>query len=238
MLIDPWLTPEPISGSFDRQHTAGFTTLEQARTGPDSASVEFSGVLLCTGVNDHARPATLALLAEVPVIGPRTGARAARRAGCREVRRVRAGSLTVLRTRDAGEIRITTTRCGLPLGVIAVGYLIEGRSASGAVLGRVWIEPHQPTAEVARSVAPVDVALLPQESVTAVVLPVTAGPRAAARAADAAGARLVVPTATQPRRDMSAWQKALYRVADAGAAELASRLYPMRAGEWLSVQAG
>ena len=27
ILVDPWLTPEPIRGAFDRQHPAGFTSL-------------------------------------------------------------------------------------------------------------------------------------------------------------------------------------------------------------------
>jgi L-ascorbate metabolism protein UlaG (beta-lactamase superfamily) len=236
VLIDPWLTPEAITGSFDRRHTHGFATAQDARTAIDGSHVDSVGVLLCTGVNDHARPESLKLMHGVPVIGPRGAARVARRAGCRDVEVLRVGSTRRFATPGGGAIHVTATRCGLPLGLIAVGYLIEGRSATGAVLGRMWIEPHQPTDAVARSVAPVDVALLPHESVTAVVLPVTAGPRTAARAATASGARIVIPTATDPARDMSAWQRALYRVRDAGAAEIAVLSRPMRAGEWLSVR--
>lgn len=236
VLIDPWLTPEAITGSFDRQHTDGFSTAEDARTAADGSPIDIIGVLLCTGVNDHARPETLMQLRDVPVIGPRGAARVARRSGCRDVEVVRVGSAREFATPGGGAVRVTATRCGLPLGVIALGYVVEGRSATGAVLGRVWIEPHQPTEAVARAVAPVDVALLPHESVTAVVLPVTAGPRAAARAASAAGARVVVPTATDPARDMSAWQRALYRVSNAGAADLAPRSHALHAGEWLPVR--
>lgn len=236
LLIDPWLTPEAITGSFDRRHTDGFATPDDTRTASDGSPIELIGVLLCTGVNDHARPETLKQLRDIPVVGPRGAARVARRSGCRDVAVVRVGSVIEFATPGGGVMRVTPTRCGLPLGVIAVGYLIEGRSDAGAVLGRVWIEPHQPTEAVARAIAPVDVALLPRESVTAVVLPVTAGQRAAARAATAAGARIMVPTATDPARDMSSWQRALYRVSNAGAEGREARSHALRAGEWMPVR--
>ncbi|MFM8482757.1 MAG: hypothetical protein ACKOBT_05360, partial [Actinomycetota bacterium] len=31
LLIDPWLTDDPVSGAFDRRHTHGFTTLADLR---------------------------------------------------------------------------------------------------------------------------------------------------------------------------------------------------------------
>lgn len=107
---------------------------------------------------------------------------------------------------------MTVTRTGLPLGLIAVGYLIEAIDATGASQGRMWIEPHQPLRSTARHVAPVDIAILPCQAVTAVVMPVNSGARAVSRAAMESHARHVVPTATDPGRDMSGWQSAIYRV--------------------------
>jgi len=101
----------------------------------------------------------------------------------------------------------------------------------------VWIEPHRPIESAARAVAPVDVALLPIQSVTAVVLPVTAGPPATYRAAAAARARVVVPTATDPARDMTRWQRTLYRVGDGGAGVRGGGAHrPLQSGEWLAVR--
>jgi hypothetical protein len=100
----------------------------------------------------------------------------------------------------------------LPLGIIAVGYIIEGVNPDGLSAGRIWIEPHQPTPRVAKSIAPIDIAVLPCQSVTAVVMPVNAGTRVVARAARLARARTIVATATNPRRDMNRWQRLLYPV--------------------------
>lgn len=208
LLVDPWLTPEPITGSFDRQHTAGFITpVHLADEG--AAAI---GVLLCTHVSDHARPVTLSLLREVPVYGPPRASRVARRAGCRRTHAVRPGASITMACPDGSRLQVTVTRTGLPLGLIAVGYLIEGRDSDDVTVGRIWIEPHQPTARVARQQADVDIALLPCSSVRAVVMPVTAGPAAVARAGAAAGAAVLVPTATEPERDMTRWQRALYAV--------------------------
>jgi len=208
LLVDPWLTPEPITGSFDRQHPAGFVTAQQLADEADA----LVGVLLCTHVSDHARPVTLALLREVPVLGPHRAMRVARRAGCQRTHAMRPGASLSMACPDGSTLQVTVTRTGLPLGLIAVGYLIEGRDPHGSLVGRIWIEPHQPTVRVARQVATVDVALLPCTSVRAVVVPVTAGPAAGARAAAAAGAAVLVPTATEPERDMTRWQRALYAV--------------------------
>ncbi|NCW27838.1 MAG: hypothetical protein EBV83_06035, partial [Verrucomicrobia bacterium] len=66
ILIDPWLTPEPITGGFDRRHGSGFTTAADLRREHQT----IGAVFLCTQVNDHTRPATLAQLTDVPVHGP------------------------------------------------------------------------------------------------------------------------------------------------------------------------
>lgn len=207
ILIDPWLTPEPITGSFDREHTQ-FTTLKQLRTGGD----DIAAVLLCTGVNDHTRPDTLRELRDVAVYGPARAAAIARKAGCSTAIDVRAGRSWTIACRDGGSLRVTVTRTGLPLGLIAVGYVIDALDDDGERNGRLWIEPHQPLRSVADGLSPIDIAILPCQGVTAVVMPVNSGARAVARAASAGRARYIVPTATDPGRDMSRWQATLYRV--------------------------
>ena len=208
ILIDPWLTPEPITGGFNRVHTDGFTTL--------AALQEFSepviAVLLCTSVNDHLRPETIGTFPSTPVHGPVKAAKIARGLGCSSTHANKPGDTFSYECADGGRVNVTVTACGLPLAAIAHGYLIEGVEPDGTVSARMWIEPHQPTVKVASALGSVDAAVLPCQSVTAVVLPVTAGPARSAASAVACSARAVVPTATNPRRDMAAWQKALYYV--------------------------
>lgn len=239
ILVDPWLTPEPITGGFDRVHGSGFTTAADLRREHET----IGAVFLCTQVNDHTRPATLAQLDDVPVHGPAKAVKIARAAGCTSTHVARPGSSVEIECPEGGRIVVTTTECGKPLGLLAVGYLIEGRDVDDQVIGRIWIEPHQPTARTAARVGPVDVAVLPCQSVTAVVLPVTAGPRTAAKAVAASRARALVPTATDPRRDMKWWQRSLYFVTggvDATRRALAGRasLVDLRAGDWLDVKSG
>lgn len=239
ILIDPWLTPEPITGGFDRRHGSGFTTAADLRREHQT----IGAVFLCTQVNDHTRPATLAQLTDVPIHGPAKAVKIARAAGCASTHVARPGSTVEIECPEGGRIVVTTTECGKPLGLLAVGYLIEGRDVDDQVIGRIWIEPHQPTARAAARVAPVDVAVLPCQSVTAVVLPVTAGPRTTAKATAASRARALVPTATDPRRDMKWWQRTLYVVTggvDATRRALAGRasLVDLRAGDWLDVKSG
>lgn len=208
LLIDPWLTADPITGSFDRRHDGMYADLRSIQSG----GLDVAAILLCTSVNDHLRPDTLRAMPDTPVLGTRASARLARRLGCRDARAVQPGDTHSFDCRDGGRLVVTATRTGLPLGIIAIGWLVEAYDISGAAAGRLWIEPHQPTRSTAAALAPLDVAILPAESVTAVVLPVTARPQAAAEAAAAARARRVVPTATDPRRDMSTWQRSAYRV--------------------------
>lgn len=218
VLIDPWLTPEPITGSFDRTHTE-FTSVDELR----GRGEDIAAVLLCTGVNDHTRPATLAALSDVPTYGPARAAAIARKAGCSSATAVRAGRSFAIACRDGGELVVRVLRTGLPLGIIAVGYVIEARNESGASEGRLWIEPHQPLRSVAEELAPIDAAIMPCQGVTAVVMPVNSGAARVARAVALSGARVVVPTATEPGRDMTSWQRTLYRV-HGSAADVESRV--------------
>lgn len=225
ILLDPWLTDEPITGSFDRHRSAQAVDLASVR----EAGVEIAAILLCTSVNDHARPATLSALRHVPVVGPAPAMRVARAAGSQVTHAMRPGDQRTFAAPEGGCLIVTATRTGLPLGLIAVGYLVEARDSLGSSVGRIWLEPHQPTRSVAASLAPVDIALLPVESVTAGFMPVTAGLGASLRAAESARAAVIVPTATDPRRDMSRWQRALYRVSGRSAAELAESPVPIAA---------
>jgi len=242
VLIDPWLTDHPISGAFDRRHGEGFTThADLVRENSDIAAV-----LLCTSVDDHLRPDTLRLLADVPVHSNLKAAKAARAAGSPDTHVRVPGESFDIACREGGVLRVTSTKCGLPLGLIASGWVIEALDADGADRGRIWIEPHQPTEAVAREIArrgPVDVAVLPTQSVLAVVLPVTAGPARSAKATRASGARALVPTATDPRRDMTWWQKGLYFVSGGDVRTVrelhgSAELIHLRTGDWLDVRSG
>jgi hypothetical protein len=185
-------------------------------------------------------------LANVPVHSNLKAAKAARAAGSPDTNVRVPGDSFDIACREGGVLRVTSTKCGLPLGLIASGWVIEAIDANGEDRGRVWIEPHQPTDAVARDVAgrgPVDVAVLPTQSVLAVVLPVTAGPKRSAAAVRSCGARALVPTATDPRRDMTWWQKAIYFVSGGDQRTVnelrgSAELIHLRTGDWLDVRSG
>lgn len=240
ILVDPWLTPEPISGAFDRLHPAGFTSLRDLQL--ESGSI--GAIVLCTSVNDHLRAETLKLLSDTPVHGNLKAAKAARAVGCSSTHAHQVGDSFAVSCNEGGEIRVTVTQTGLPLGLIAVGYLFEAFDDDQNSAGRVWIEPHQPTRATAEKLSHVDVAVLPTQSVLAVVLPVTAGPKKSSQAARLANARALVPTATQPQRDMKLWQKALYYVSGSNAhahnqlVGSETQFIELRTGDWLDVKSG
>lgn len=240
LLIDPWLTDDPISGAFDRQHPQGFITLADLLQ--ESAAI--GAVLLCTSVNDHLHRATLQQLTGIPVHGPVKAVKIARSLGCTDTHRHQPGDTFSLPAPEGGSLKVTVTRTGLPLGLIAVGYLIDALDSEGQRRGRVWIEPHQPTIKAARQCQPVDVALLPTQAVTAVILPVTAGPRRTAAAARAAEAHTVIPTATDPRRDMRWWQRVLYIVTGSTrrtyerVADTDTQVIELSTGDWFDTAKG
>lgn len=239
ILIDPWLTSDAIEGVFNRVHGDGFVSWDDLQR--EAGTI--SAVILCTSVDDHTRPDSLAHVADVPVWGPIKAAKAARVAGCRSTHVAKVGVPFEVDAPEGGCLRITPTKSGLPLGLIAQGYLIEGIDDSGTSVGRVWIEPHQPTTRVARAIAPIDVAILPSTAVTALVLPVTSGLARSARAATACSARAIVPTATDPKRDMTPWQKSIY-ITSRGSRRLrrrlvgTRRLVELRPRDWLDVTSG
>jgi L-ascorbate metabolism protein UlaG (beta-lactamase superfamily) len=237
LLIDPWLTDDPIRGAFDRRHPAGFVSLADLK----GESTTIGAVLLCTSVNDHLHTNTLRQLTDVPIYGPVKAVKIARSLGCTSTHRQQPGDTFSLPAPEGGSLHITVTRTGLPLGLIAVGYLIDAFDADGNRRGRVWIEPHQPTTKTAQMCQPVDVALVPTQAVTAIFLPVTAGPRRSVAAAQAAQAHTIIPTATDPRRDMRWWQKVIYIVAGSTrrayekAADSTTQVIEMSTGDWFDI---
>lgn len=238
LLIDPWLTADPIRGAFDRQHPPGFLSLGDLQ----KESTAIGAVLLCTSVNDHLHEATLRQLTGVPIHGPVKAVKMARSLGCTSTHRQQPGDTFSIPAPEGGTLQVTVTRTGLPLGLIAHGYLIDAIDAQGQSQGRLWVEPHQPTIKSAHRCQPIDVALLPTQGVTAVVLPVTAGPRRSVKAALAAQAHTLLPTATDPRRDMRWWQRLLYivtgstRRAGNQAANSEIQIIEMSTGDWFDVR--
>ena len=237
VLIDPWLTDDPIGGSFNRQHRPGYIG------GAVITQEHVSAVLLCTGVSDHARPQTLSMFRDQTILGPKGAVAVARKVGCANTVRMRPGDEWVLPCPDGASLRITATRTGFPLGLIAIGYLIEARDPQGRPGPRLWIDPHLPGSAQAHTIQPIDLALLPCHAVRAVVMPVTAGPATIATVARTCQAPIVVATATDPRRDMNTWQRALYRVrggAEVLQAELgaACRVILMTPGDVMPVEQG
>ena len=240
VLIDPWLTSEPITGSFDRQHTEGFISQKEIA----SERGIIAAILLCTSVNDHLRAETLKAMKDVPVHGNSKAAKAARAVGCTSTHAHQVGETFLVDCPEGGTISIAVTKTGLPLGLIAVGFLLEAFDGDHISCGRLWIEPHQPTTATAHVLKQVDVVVFPTQSVLAVVMPVTAGSRKTAKATLASRAHTLVPTSTNPRRDMRLWQKMAYYVTGSnaavqrGLAASNTQLVALRTGDWLEVKVG
>lgn len=201
VLIDPWLTSTVLTGGFNRDHTSGFTPLESLPTP--------TAVVLCTDVADHCRPETLALLPPAtPVHGTLKAAKVARKVGMTSTHAHKPGDVFVVgEGHSALEFRVVRT--GFPLNVVAAAYVIAPVSGDGPV---VYFDPHLPSARAAKHVGLAEVFVAPVKGVVAGPLPATAGPGRVARAARAVGARTIIPTALEPRRDWNLWQKIVFGV--------------------------
>ena len=198
VLIDPWLTAERISGGFDRVHESGFTSIDQL---PD-----IHAVVLCTHVEDHCRPASLALLPkDIPVHGPRAAAKIARKAGMTSTHAHDVGETFTLGKGD-GAIDVTVVRTGWPLSLFAYAYVFHDQRSGK----RLFLDAHLPSRRLSRDAGPVDAFLAPVRGVRAVIIPATSGPRRVARTAQSLGATTLIPTSLDPRRDMNWWQRLVY----------------------------
>ncbi len=201
VLIDPWLTSTVLTGGFNRNHSTGFTPIDAIPTP--------TAVVLCTDIADHCRPETLALLPlSTPTHGPAKAVKVARRAGLESTHAHGVGeSFVVGEGTSALEFRVVRT--GFPLNFVAVAYVISPLSGNGPT---VFFDPHLPSARSAKQVKSADVFVAPVKGVVAGPLPATAGPGRVARAARALGARTIIPTALEPRRDWNWWQKIVFGV--------------------------
>jgi L-ascorbate metabolism protein UlaG (beta-lactamase superfamily) len=108
---------------------------------------------------------------------------------------------------SALEFRVVRT--GFPLNFVAVAYVISPTSGNGPT---VFFDPHLPSFRSARQVKSAEVLVAPVKGVVAGPLPATAGPARVARTARALGARTIIPTSLEPRRDWNRWQKVVFRV--------------------------
>lgn len=198
ILIDPWLTSERISGGFDRVHESNFTSIDELPT--------IDAVVLCTHVEDHCRPASLALLPkDAPVHGPRAAVKVARKVGMTSTHAHDVGDTFTLGDGD-GAIDVTVIRTGWPLSLFAYAYVFHDRRSGK----RLFLDAHLPSRRLSRAAGHVDAFLAPVRGVRAVVIPATSGPRRVARTATSLGATTVIPTSLDPRRDMNWWQRLVY----------------------------
>ncbi|MEY4165099.1 MAG: hypothetical protein RLZ84_14 [Actinomycetota bacterium] len=198
VLIDPWLTAERISGGFDRVHEHNFTAVDELPN--------IDAVVLCTHVEDHCRPASLALLpAATPVHGPRAAVKIARGLGMTSTHAHNVGDTFVL-GEGAGAIDVTVVRTGWPLSLFAYAYVFHDRQSGK----RLFLDAHLPSRRLSRAAGRVDAFLTPVRGVRAVVIPATSGPSRVARTAKSLGVTTLIPTSLDPRRDMNWWQRLVY----------------------------
>ncbi|MBM3639683.1 MAG: MBL fold metallo-hydrolase [Actinobacteria bacterium] len=198
VLIDPWLTAERISGGFDRVHEHNFTSIDEL------PSVD--AVVLCTHVEDHCRPASLAQLpAHTPVHGPRAAVKVARKLGMTSTHAHDVGDMFTLGD-GAQAIDVTVVRTGWPLSLFAYAYVFHDRQSGK----RLFLDAHLPSARLSRAAGRVDAFLTPVRGVRAVVIPATSGPSRVARTAKSLGVTTLIPTSLDPRRDMNWWQRLVY----------------------------
>ena len=198
VLIDPWLTSERISGGFDRVHESNFTSINELPT--------INAVVLCTHVEDHCRPASLALLsADIPVHGPRAAVKVARKVGMTSTHAHDVGDTFVI-GEENNAIDVTVVRTGWPLSLFAYAYVFHDRKSGK----RLFLDAHLPSRRLSRGAERVDAFLAPVRGVRAVVIPATSGPSRVARTAKSLGATTIIPTSLDPRRDMNWWQRLVY----------------------------
>ena len=226
VLIDPWLSDRFVvvgSWLFERQHHEPVRDLDAL--GP------LDHVVVSAHFSDHCDLATLARLpATLPILTTRGAARRMRRLGPRPIEIVESGQRRAL----GPGIELRFIAPGKPYAHASLGLLVD-EHATGQ---RLWFETHIADFAQLHALAPVDVAVLPVESVRLLGRRLVAGPREAASALEAVGARAMLPTGIAPERSTGLLAKFL-RVEGSVAeleAELARRgsgcaVVELRAGE-------
>ncbi|MFV8754587.1 MBL fold metallo-hydrolase [Nannocystaceae bacterium ST9] len=210
VLIDPWLAGRFVVGAawlFAREHREPVVELDSL--GP------IDRVIVSAHFSDHCDLATLARLpATLPILTTPTAARRMRRLGPRPITIARAGERHVLA--PGVELRIAAP--GKPYEHASLGLIVD-EHASGQ---RLWFETHVADMATLDASAPVDVAVLPVESVRLLGRRLVAGPSEATSVLERLGARWILPTGVAPERSRGLLAK-LLRVAGS-AAELEAAL--------------
>ncbi len=199
LVIDPWLSATILKGSFNRNHLSNFTPIDQLP--------KLDGVVLCTHVTDHCRVESLGLLdPAIPVHGTTRAAKAARNIGMTITHAHKPGDTFTIGNGDDA-LKFEVVRTGWPLSLLALAFVIEPVTGGR----RVYFDPHLPSSKLASLVGRADVLVAPVRGVRAVIIPATAGAKRVVNSARALGATVIVPTALDPKRDMSWWQRFAYR---------------------------
>lgn len=200
VLVDPWLAPRFVVGAawmFVREHREPVVELDSL--GP------IDRVIVSAHFSDHCDLATLARLpASVPILTTRAAARRMRSLGPRPITLARAGERHWLA--PGVELRIVAP--GKPYEHASLGLIVD-EHATGR---RLYFETHIADLATLDAIAPVDVAVLPVESVRLLGRRLVAGPSEAARVLERLGARWILPSGVAPDRSRGLLAK-LLRVA-------------------------
>ena len=187
LLIDPWLTDAfslPLGAwFFGRQHR------EPPAFTPDTAPA-LDRIVLTAHFEDHLDIETLQRLPKtVPVAASKAAAKIVRGLGFAQVDTLMPGDDIQL---DGGH-RLTAVAPAFPYRHNALGFLFE--EARGA---RTYLETHVADLETVRALAPVDLAILPVQSVRLFGIQFAMDAQRAAEVARAVQAKAVTPTGLDP----------------------------------------
>lgn len=192
VLMDPWLSERYVAGGawlLSRSQGAPWIGLDEL----DVASLDY--VLLSAHFADHLDPETLGALPEqLPILATPFAAKLLRRRGHASVEALSLGEPRTL----APGVELLPVQPGWPYRHNSMGYCIhEHRSGR-----RVYVETHvthKKRLPQLRAGGPVDVAVLPVESVRLLGLPIVMGGARSLEAVTALEPRWVLPTGLEPQ---------------------------------------
>lgn len=187
LLVDPWLTDTfslPLGRWF-----FGRTHRSPPVFGPSSVP-SIHALVLTSHFADHLDLATLRQLPrDVPVVGSKAAIKVIRGLGFQDLHALSPGDDFVL----PGGHRLVAIAPGFPYAYNALGFVFE--EATGA---RAYLETHMVDDRRAEALGPVDLAILPVESVHLLGIQFVMDAERAARAAQKIPARRVTPTGLDP----------------------------------------
>lgn len=235
-LVDPWLRERFCVGApwiFGRRHGAW---VEQEAL----PAIDF--VLLTAHFADHCDPATLdALGPSVRILGTKIAARLLRRRGRVGVEVLEADQRVSL----APGVELRAVAPGFPYAHNSLGYCVtEARSAR-----RLYLETHVThgprLAELVAEDGPVDLAVLPVQSVRLLGVQFAMDPARVLASLEQLGARFVLPTGLDPGRGEGLLAKVLRCRGSLddfaralGASELACELVELAPGQGFRLDPG